>query len=86
MLLQNEIPFVEGKLKELAKRYDLQEYANELKASKEYKDFETRLSWDVIRAACGVSYLCDLYDKYGANDSHISTLAKKAIKCLNLVY
>lgn len=86
MLLQNEIPFVERKMKELAKRYNLQEYTNKLKASKEYKDFETRLSWDVIRAACGTSYLCDLYDNYGANDSHISTLAKKAIKCLNLVY
>lgn len=86
MLLQNELGFVENKMKELAKRYNLQEYTNKLKASKEYKDFETRLSWDVIRAACGTSYLCSLYQKYGANDSHITTLAKKAIKCLNLVY
>ena len=86
MLLQKEIPFVESKIKELANRVNLQEYANKLKDSGEYNNFETRLSWDIIRAACGTSYFCDLYDKYGANDDHISTLAKKAVKCLNLVY
>lgn len=84
MLLQNEIPFVESKMIELSQKYDLQKYANELKESKEYKDFLTRLSWDILRASCGVNYICSLYGKYGANDSHVSTLAKHCIKVLNL--
>ena len=84
MLLQNEIPFVESKMIDLSKKVDLQKYTNELKESKEYKDFLTRLSWDIIRVSCGVNYICSIYDKYGANDSHITTLAKHCIKVLNL--
>lgn len=84
MLLQNELQFVESKIIELSKKHDLQSYATELKNSGEYKDFKTRLSWDLISAACGSNYLCSLYDKYGANDKHITTLAKQAIKVLNL--
>lgn len=84
MILNDEIPYVESKILELSKRVDLENYAKELKASGEYKDFYTRFSWDVIRAACGVNYLCSLYDKYGVNDSHITTLAKKAVKILNI--
>lgn len=84
MLLQNEITFVESKMLELSQKHDLQKYANELKESKEYKDFLTRLSWDILRAACGVNYICSLYDKYSANDYHITTLAKHCIKVLNL--
>lgn len=86
MLLQNELQFVESKMIELSKNHDLQSYANELKESGEYKDFLTRLSWDLIRAACGCNYLCSLYDKYGANDTHITTLAKQAIKVLKLKF
>lgn len=86
MLLQNELQFVESQMIELSKKHDLQSYANELKNSGEYKDFLTRLSWDLISAACGCNYLCSLYDKYGANDTHITTLAKKAIKVLKLEF
>lgn len=84
MILQNELNFVESKLVELSQRHDLQSYANELKKSGEYKDFITRLSWDLLRASCGVNYICSLYDKYKVHDSHITTLAKQAIKVLNL--
>lgn len=86
MLLKNEVGFCQQKILELANRVNLQEYANELKASKEYSDFGTRLFNDILRAACGVSYLCLLYDRYGAKDKHITTLAKEAGKCLNLEY
>ena len=37
MLLLKEIPFVEGKMKELAKRVNLQEYANYYKTMKRAK-------------------------------------------------
>lgn len=84
MLLQNELQFVEIKMVELSKKHDLQSYANELKERGEYKDFLTSLSWYLIRAACGINYICSLYEKYGANDTHITTLAKQSIKVLNL--
>lgn len=86
MKLQDELKFVESKMLELSQKCDLQGYTEDLKKSGEYNDFETRLSNDIIHAACGTKYLCSLYDKYGCNDKHITTLAKQAIKCLGLNY
>ena len=61
----------------------IEQYAPYLKKSGNYKDFETRLAWDCLRAVTGTKTICDWYDEYDCNDSHIETLAKRA---LNAVY
>ena len=77
MKLQNELNFTIEKIKGLS---NLKEYAEDLKANGKYNDFETRLAWDALRAAVGTNTICKWYDQYNCNDTHISTLAKKALK------
>jgi hypothetical protein len=77
MKLKNELNFTINRMKKIT---NLKEYAEELKESKNYNDFETRLAWDAIRAAVGTQKICEWYDKYNCNDSHITTLAKRALK------
>ncbi len=59
---------------------NLEEYAEQLKATGNFKDFETRLAWDCLRATVPVEVRCSWYEKYNCNDDHITTLAKKALK------
>ena len=54
-------------------------HARYVKDSGDYKDFETRISWDVGRAAVGTKKICEWYDKYDCNDNHIGTLFKKVM-------
>lgn len=63
----------------------LAEYARQLKSAGGYKDYEVRLAWDALRAATPTKTICTWYDKYGATDAHITTLAKAALRqVLNL--
>lgn len=63
----------------------IETYAKKLKKSNEYKDFETRLAHDII-GIMGTTYICDLYDKYGCNDTHIKTLSIQALKKANIEF
>lgn len=47
--------------------------------SKEYKDFETRIAWDCLRAVSGAE-ICGWYKTFDCHDRHIDTLAKIALK------
>ena len=58
----------------------LEEYAETLKKSGNYRDFETRLAWDCLHAVVSSSTICEWYEKYGCNDDHITTLVKTALK------
>ena len=77
MKLANELDFVVEKFKQIK---NLEEYAETLKKSGEYNDFETRLGWDCLRATVPTETICEWYEKYGCNDEHITTLVKKALK------
>lgn len=77
MKLEAELDFVVQKFKQL---HNLEEYAATLKAKGGYNDFETRLAWDCLHATVPSSVICEWYDKYDCNDSHITTLVKKALK------
>ena len=59
---------------------NLEEYAEQLKATGNFKDFETRLAWDCLRATVPVEVRCSWYEKYDCNDDHITSLVKKALK------
>ena len=83
MKLKNEMEFVK---KQFADNLDkIKDYAPKLKASGNYKDFEVRLAWDCIRAFVGSGTVCLWYEKYGCNDSHVTTLGKAALKELQVI-
>ena len=77
MKLQPELDYVVEKFKQIR---NLEDYAETLKASGDYKDFETRLAWDCLRSTVPSSTICEWYEKYGCTDNHITTLAKTALK------
>lgn len=77
MKLAAELGFVVEKFKQIR---NLESYAEELKKSGNYNDFETRLGWDCLRMTIPSSTICEWYEKYGCTDDHITTLVKKALK------
>lgn len=78
MKLQAELTNVVKKMETI--KDQLPAYAAALKASGNYKDFETRLAWDCMYAVVGSSVMCEWHDKYNCDDTHITTLAKAALK------
>ena len=77
MKLAPELGLVVEKFKQIR---NLESYAEELKKSGNYNDFETRLAWDCLRLTVPSSTICEWYEKYNCNDTHITTLAKAALK------
>lgn len=77
MKLAPELDFVVEKFKQIR---NLESYAEELKKSGNYNDFEARLAWDCLRLTVPSSTICEWYEKYNCNDTHITTLAKTALK------
>ncbi len=76
MKLSKELEHVKERFVKLK---NVVEYAKNLKENGTYNDFATRLSWDIGHAAFTTREICDWYDKYGCNDSHITTLFKRAL-------
>ena len=58
-------------------------YAAQVKESGDYRNFETRITNDILAACVPVGVRCDWYGKYNCNDTHITTLAKS---CVNEVF
>lgn len=83
MKLQNEYIFVKSQFENHIDK--IKEYAPKLKASKQYNDFEKRLAFDCLRAFIGSAKMCEWYEKYNCNDTHIYTLSKKALKELKII-
>ena len=55
----------------------VQNHKDYLRTCKSVHNIDTRLAHDMIHGIYGSSGLCELYNKYNCNDSHISTLAMK---------
>ena len=85
MKLGKEIPYVTEKMRELSSTYFTRSYVEDVRESGNYKVLKNRVASDLIRAACGSTYLCGLYDKYGCDDSHITTLALRCMKDVGIV-
>lgn len=77
MKLKNELRYIRERFSLIT---NLSEYAANLKANGDYQDFGTRLAWDCIRATIPSEIVCGWYDKYNCNDSHITTVAKVALR------
>ena len=83
MKLQNEYEYIKAQFEHNLNA--IKEYAPKLKESKQYKDFEVRLTWDCIRAFVGTGTVCLWYEKYNCSDTHITTAGKKALKELGVI-
>jgi len=83
MKLQNEFEFVKNQFEKHIDK--IKEYAPKLKASGQYNDFEKRLTFDCLRAFIGSNTMCEWYEKYNCDDTHIYTLGKKALKELSVI-
>ena len=83
MKLQNEY---NGLVERMVKidRGQIKRHAEGIRENGGYKCFETRLAWDLLRLVTPTATICDWYEVYDCNDSHITTLAKKACKDLGL--
>lgn len=57
----------------------VERHVAKVKASGDYKDLATRISWDMLHATFKADEICDWYEQYDCNDSHISTLGKEAL-------
>ena len=79
MKLKNELQPLVERMKKLD-HDNVIKYANELKKSKDYKNFEIRISNDILYACTKPDDICDWYDKYNCNDTHKTTLAIAATK------
>ena len=79
MKLKNELQRIEQKFSELDIN-DLNILLKQLKDSKQYNCLETRFIWVLVRHCYTTDEILQIYDKYGANDVHMDTLAKKAFK------
>jgi len=88
MKLQNEIDFAVTKVDQFIQRNGIEKvksYMLDVYNSKDYKNFDVRISNDIIKGVLGIRYICDMYDKYKCNDQHITTFAIAVMKKANLL-
>lgn len=83
MKLQKELGYVKTQFQNNLGA--IKDYAPKLKASGNFKDYETRLTWDCLYAFVGSGTICLWYEKYDCNDTHITTVGKKALKELGII-
>ena len=83
MKLQNEYATVKKAFTNNMEK--IKEYAPRLKTSGQYQNFETRLTFDCLRAFVGTATMCEWYGKYECNDKHIETLGKAVLKELKII-
>lgn len=77
MKLAQELEAVAEKFEKID---NLEEYAETLKKSGDYNDFETRLAWDCLWATVPTDTIYGWIEKYKCTGAHITTLAKAALK------
>ena len=78
MKLENELQGVIEKFRRIEKK--IPAYIEQVKEEGGYNNLEVRVAMDLLRATVGTTLLCEWYDKYDCNDTHIVTLAKRALK------
>lgn len=61
------------------------DYIPILKATNNYKDFNTRLAFDCARYFLNINWICSLYDSEKLNDTHLKTAYIKALKELKII-
>ena len=68
----------------------VEEYVEQVRREGDYNNFDVRIANDVVKYGAmyhvmGVSAVCDMMDKYGCNDSHLTTLCIRIAKELQII-
>lgn len=58
----------------------LLDHAKAVQSSGKYKNLTVRISNDIKNAVFSPATICEWYDEYNCNDTHITTLFKKVVK------
>lgn len=66
------------------KKEEIEKYAKRLRATGDYNDFARRLAFDLLYYLLGSNLICEWYEKYGVNDSHLERFVYTCIKNSNL--
>lgn len=60
-------------------------YISIVKSEGDYKNLEVRIAWDLLRVCFHRGFVTEeFYEKYGANDDHVTTLVTKCFRDANL--
>ena len=78
MKLEKERAYVLQQMRKLDPA-QVKAYAEQVKASGDYRNFETRITNDILAACIPVPTRCEWYEKYSCNDTHITTLARSCV-------
>lgn len=62
------------------KKDKIEKYAKDLRNIGEYKVFARRFAFDMLYYLLGSNLICEWYEKYGVNDSHLERFAYTCIK------
>lgn len=68
----------------------VKEYVEKVRKESNYNNFEVRIANDVVKYGAmyhimGVNAVCDMMEKYGCNDSHLTTLCIRIAKELQII-
>ena len=85
MKLQSELNNTIARIEELKTKVDVLSYRESLRRLGNYKDFTVRFVNDVKTAIFTIDEICDMYDKYNCNDTHITSLMKTACKRAGII-
>ena len=58
----------------------LMQHISTVKKERAYKNIEVRIAFDVARQVFPLRTICEWYDKYDCNDTHLKTIFVKALK------
>lgn len=53
-------------------------YASDVKERRQYNDFLTRISWDLLHLCFNSVEICSWYKEHELRDNHITTAVRKA--------
>lgn len=81
--LQPELEFVCGKFQPHLPA--IRNYADVLRRTGEYRNFEIRLAWDCLRVYIGIGTITSWYEKHACTDKHITTLGIHALRRLGVL-
>lgn len=68
----------------------VKEYVENVRKEGHYNNFEVRIANDIVKYGAlyhvmGVNAVCDMMEKYGCNDSHLTTLCIRIAKELKII-
>lgn len=85
MKLQAELEATIERIEALKTKVDVLAYREQLRRLGNFNNFEVRFVNDIKTAIFTIDEICDMYDKYQCNDTHITSLMRAACKKTGII-